>query len=158
VKKLHRYEGKGITLTYDARRCTHVGECVRGLPAVFDPARRPWVVPDEADPVEVTDVVRRWPTGALHFERAGTPTETPARPNTVTVSSDGPLILRGDLRIGGADDATPETRAALCGEEAHPRWLPRGRRLQGSLTTQVPHLGFAATKNGQGNVILIAPG
>ena len=71
MKKIHRYEGKDIVLTYDARRCIHAGECVRGLPAVFDPARRPWVVPDEADPAEVADVVRRCPTGALHFERAG---------------------------------------------------------------------------------------
>ena len=65
MKKIHRYEGKDIVLTYDARRCIHAGECVRGLPAVFDPARRPWVVPDEADPAEVADVVRRWLRGSL---------------------------------------------------------------------------------------------
>ena len=117
MKKIHRYEGRDIALTYDARRCIHAGECVRGLPAVFDPARRPWVVPDEADPAEVAEVVRHCPTGALHFERAGSPNESPQRHNTITVSSEGPLILRGDLRIGAADDATPETRAALsrCG-------------------------------------------
>ena len=114
MKKSHRYEGKDIALTYAARRCIHVGECVRGLPAVFDPARHPWVVPDEADPAEVADVVRRCPTGALHFEKAGGPAEKAQSHNTITVSSDGPLVVRGDLRVAARDDALPETRAAFC--------------------------------------------
>ena len=114
MKKRHRYEGQDIALTYDARRCIHAGECVRGLPAVFDPARRPWVVPDEADPNEVASVVRRCPTGALHFERAGGPSEAPPSHNMITVSSDGPLVVRGDLHIGAEGAAAPEVRAAFC--------------------------------------------
>ncbi len=98
----------------DARRCIHAGECVRGLPAVFDPARRPWVVPDEANPDEVADVVRRCPTGALRFERAGGPDERPPSQTSINVSSDGPLILRGDLRIVAGGERVSEIRAALC--------------------------------------------
>jgi len=41
--KIHRYEGDGIVVTYEARRCIHAEECVHGLPAVFDPKRKPWV-------------------------------------------------------------------------------------------------------------------
>ena len=28
---------------YDRSRCRHYAESVRGLPQVFDPARRPWI-------------------------------------------------------------------------------------------------------------------
>ena len=57
--------------------------------------------------------VRRCPTGALRFEQVGGPAEKVPSHNTITVWSDGPLVVRGDLRIG-ADDAAPEIRAALC--------------------------------------------
>ena len=37
---LHRYEGRGGTVTYDVKRCVHAGECSRRLPAVFDSKAR----------------------------------------------------------------------------------------------------------------------
>ncbi|GAB4102937.1 (4Fe-4S)-binding protein [Micromonospora taraxaci] len=40
------YEGQKITVTFEARRCLHAAECVRGLPEVFDPGQRPWIRPD----------------------------------------------------------------------------------------------------------------
>ncbi|MFD7408528.1 (4Fe-4S)-binding protein [Streptomyces sp. NPDC059866] len=42
------YEGESITVTFQARRCLHATECVRGLPEVFDTAVRPWIRPDGA--------------------------------------------------------------------------------------------------------------
>ena len=66
-KKPRVYEGRDITVEYDAARCIHVAECVKGLPAVFDPNRRPWVDPDAATADEIAAVVRRCPTGALHY-------------------------------------------------------------------------------------------
>ena len=42
--KLHRYEGRGVTVTYDAKRCIHAAECVHGLPGVFDPDAKPWIL------------------------------------------------------------------------------------------------------------------
>lgn len=41
---MKRYEGEHIEVTYDTARCLHAAECVRGLPAVFDTAKRPWIV------------------------------------------------------------------------------------------------------------------
>lgn len=46
---MKRYEGEHIEVTYDTVRCLHAGECVRGMPAVFDTAKRPWIAPDAAD-------------------------------------------------------------------------------------------------------------
>ncbi len=47
------YKGEGVTVFFDARRCLHVAECVRGLPGVFDTDKRPWIQPDHADAFEI---------------------------------------------------------------------------------------------------------
>ncbi|MCU0620113.1 MAG: CDGSH iron-sulfur domain-containing protein [Gemmatimonadales bacterium] len=115
--KLHVYENAAIKVTYDASRCIHFAACVRGLPAVFDPRKRPWVAPDEASPDAIADVVERCPTGALHFERKdGGAAEVPDAENSVLVSAHGPIYLRGDLEVMGAYNTVQrrETRLALC--------------------------------------------
>lgn len=62
------YEGKSITVTFEARRCQHAAECVRGLPEVFDLDKRPWIQPDGAEAERLAEVVRRCPSGALQYE------------------------------------------------------------------------------------------
>ena len=42
------YPGQDLTVTYDTEVCVHAGECVRGLPAVFDANQDPWIQPDAA--------------------------------------------------------------------------------------------------------------
>ena len=114
-KKPRVYEGRDITVEYDAARCIHVAECVKGLPSVFDPDRRPWVDPDAATAEEIAAVVRRCPTGALHYRGGKTPAETPPSSNCVRMVADGPLIAEGRLVIRlPTGDAIEETRAALC--------------------------------------------
>lgn len=89
---------------------------VRGLPRVFDPDRRPWIVVDnEPDALLVAEVVRRCPTGALHYDLADGPAEVPDPTTSVTAVPDGPLLVRGDLRLDLGDTGMmTETRAALC--------------------------------------------
>jgi uncharacterized Fe-S cluster protein YjdI len=92
-----RYEGQRIEVTYDAARCLHAGECVRGVPAVFDTTKRPWIAPDAADAETLAAVIRRCPTGALHYMlRDGEP-ERPSVPTRIRLPEGGPLLLEGDL-------------------------------------------------------------
>lgn len=112
-----RYEGRDIVVSYDVRRCIHEEECVDGLPGVFDRDRRPWVDADGASADRVAEVVMRCPTGALQFERRDSGSEEPApSANTIEVSADGPLYLRGAVRIVNESGAlkVSETRVALC--------------------------------------------
>ena len=69
TKKVHTYESDDLIVEYDAARCIHVKECVRGLPTVFDPERRQWIDPGLASAESVENVIRRCPTGALHYRR-----------------------------------------------------------------------------------------
>ena len=62
------YVGKDVTVSFDPEVCEHAAECVRGLPAVFDTKKRPWIQPDEASAEEVIAQVGRCPSGALRIE------------------------------------------------------------------------------------------
>jgi CDGSH-type Zn-finger protein/uncharacterized Fe-S cluster protein YjdI len=109
---LHHYRGADVDVTFDAERCVHVRACVEGLPDVFDADRRPWVDPDAADADAVRRVVESCPTGALTHDGDEA---TPDR-NVAVVVADGPVHLRGDLRLltPDGDRIARETRVALC--------------------------------------------
>ena len=114
--KLHGYENESIRVTWDARRCIHAAECVRGLPRVFEPGRRPWIVLEGADADAVMRVVSRCPSGALHAERrdGGMGEAVPAA-NQVRVSYAGPLMASGALEVARADGTVlHDTRITLC--------------------------------------------
>lgn len=64
----HRFDGEKLTITYDDEVCTHAGMCVRGLPAVFDADRQPWINPDGADVDQAIATVKSCPSGALQYE------------------------------------------------------------------------------------------
>jgi uncharacterized Fe-S cluster protein YjdI len=68
TKRLQIYETSDITVTFDPEVCTHSGNCVRGLPAVFDVKRKRWIRPELATAEEVAAQVKRCPSGALQFE------------------------------------------------------------------------------------------
>jgi uncharacterized Fe-S cluster protein YjdI len=117
-RALQTYEGEEVTVTFDRSLCIHSEECVHGLPAVFDPSRKRWIRPDEASADEVVGAVARCPSGALRVRRLGH-TAVSTRPEeevAITVSRDGPLLLRGRLRIQSAAGETIATAdaAALC--------------------------------------------
>jgi CDGSH-type Zn-finger protein/uncharacterized Fe-S cluster protein YjdI len=114
---ISRYPGEKVAVAWDGRLCIHVGECVRAKDALFVAGRQPWCQPDLVSVKEARDVVERCPSGALTYDaKHGRRNERSAMKNTVTVSSNGPLFVRGDLRIVGAPDDMPGVafRAALC--------------------------------------------
>lgn len=65
------YRADGITVYFDPRACWHTGDCLRGLPHVFDVRRRPWVRADLDTPERIAAQVRACPSGALDYEMPG---------------------------------------------------------------------------------------
>jgi uncharacterized Fe-S cluster protein YjdI len=51
--------------------CIHAGECLRGLPCVFDVFEKPWINVNGASPDAIIEQVKRCPSGALTYERLG---------------------------------------------------------------------------------------
>jgi uncharacterized Fe-S cluster protein YjdI len=113
--KLQTYPGEGFAVTFDPTVCIHAAECVRGLPRVFRPTERPWVRPAESAADEIARVVARCPTGALQFHGAGKGASAVGSVS-VTVEPDGPLYVRGAVRIQRPDGTVlrEDTRVALC--------------------------------------------
>ena len=109
------YRGERITVSFEARRCIHVGACLRGMPAVFETGRKPWIVVGDADAAEVAAVVERCPSGALTYERHdGGPAEVAVAPTRIERGARGPLHVRGDVVVRAADGEVRLTRATLC--------------------------------------------
>ena len=44
------------------------GDCVRGLPSVFDVGKKPWINGDGASPDKIAEQVKKYPSGALSYE------------------------------------------------------------------------------------------
>lgn len=115
--RVHAFRTPEILVTWSRARCTHVAACVMNLPAVFEPGRRPWVDASRASADAVARTIARCPTGALHFVRLdGGAAEPVPDANTVRVTRDGPVHLRGRIEV--RDEAGSvllrDTRVALC--------------------------------------------
>ncbi len=121
VKRIQSYETDEIVVTYDPNICTHAGECVRGLPAVFDTERADWIRPQEAPAEKLAEVIRRCPSGALQYrmkrEIAAPGEPSPSRAVIgVRLQKDGPLLFDGEVRVTAEDGTVLERtgKVALC--------------------------------------------
>jgi uncharacterized Fe-S cluster protein YjdI len=111
------YADERIEVHWEPKLCIHTRNCVRRLGRVFDPERRPWIDVSAAEAGEIAETVLTCPTGALHFRRLdGAAQEEPVDPPTVVPRTNGPLFLRGRIRIEGPDGELirEDTRVALC--------------------------------------------
>ena len=114
ISHARSYSAPGVTVFYDRGRCLHFAECVRGLPEVFDNTKRPWIQPENASAEEVAEVVRRCPSGALHYRLEEGPPEEPEHPTHVEFVPNGPINVRGDLSMEVPAGRMGEVRASLC--------------------------------------------
>ncbi|MDH3731552.1 MAG: (4Fe-4S)-binding protein [Acidimicrobiia bacterium] len=111
------YSTSEITVYWDSELCIHSGICLSYLPEVFDLDQRPWVAVTAATADAVAETIARCPSGALRYERLdGSPGEQPPERTTIIPWPNGPLTLRGNVRIMSADGdvIAEETRFALC--------------------------------------------
>lgn len=111
------YFDKEIVISYDPLRCIHAAECTHGLPAVFDDARRPWIMPSGAGTDEIAVVIAKCPSGALHFTRLdGGAAQISPEDNTIVPTPMGPLRVSGRIQLRAADGSliVKDTRLMLC--------------------------------------------
>lgn len=110
------YSSPEISVQWYAARCIHSAACIRALPSVFDPRRRPWIDLSAADPDAIAKAVLECPTGALHYVRAdGTPEPVPEKVTVRTVR-DGPYLVSGEIEVADTDGRVirKDSRVALC--------------------------------------------
>ena len=116
------YRGTDLEVSFDLDICIHIGECLRGHRAVFQLDRRPWVLPDEADPDTVAEVIERCPSGALLYRRLDGGHQEHHASTTVTPIRDGPLLVVGEIdvrREDGTIEKLPRATLCRCGHSLH---------------------------------------
>ena len=136
------YANDVIEVHWEPRLCIHTRNCVEGLPGVFDPGARPWVDVDAGDADTIAATVLTCPTGALHFRRLdGGAQETASEGTTVEPRPNGPLFVRGRVRIVDPDGnlIREDTRVALCrcGASANKPFCDGSHRRIGFTTAPV---------------------
>ncbi|WP_431559480.1 (4Fe-4S)-binding protein [Methyloceanibacter sp.] len=62
------YRNDKVVVRYDPKICIHAGECVRGLPSVFNVSKKPWIDVSGASADVIAEQVKRCPSGALTYE------------------------------------------------------------------------------------------
>ena len=110
------YEKGGFTVFWDSTRCIHTAICLRSLHSVFNLKNRPWVNLDGGDVEQIIATVEKCPTGALRYSSGGKAEPAP-EPTAMIPIPDGPLLVRGDLRLVDPETGAviaEETRVALC--------------------------------------------
>ncbi|RZJ64340.1 MAG: (4Fe-4S)-binding protein [Flavobacterium sp.] len=59
------YSNGEVTIVWKPSLCTHSTNCWRGLPGVFKPREKPWIVPEGASTNEIVGQVAKCPSKAL---------------------------------------------------------------------------------------------
>lgn len=136
MARVKEYEGQRVVVGFETGRCMHAARCVAGLPEVFDVKRRPWVLPDAADPDAVIAQVAACPSGALTVRRIeGDWIERDDPTARISVERDGPLYLSGEVTITDPDggEVCGDRRVALCrcGGTANPPFCDASHRDNG---------------------------
>jgi uncharacterized Fe-S cluster protein YjdI/CDGSH-type Zn-finger protein len=137
------YQNDQIAVYWEPKICNHTGNCVLGLPEVFQPQNRPWVLVNAASADKIAAVVMSCPTGALHFERFdGGPQELQSEETSIDARPNGPLHVRGRVRIlgPGGNLIREDTRVALCrcGQSENKPFCDGSHRRVGFKTTDPP--------------------
>ncbi len=64
----HKYKKDDLTVIWKPELCIHSGICAKGLQAVFNPRRRPWIDLSQAEKEQIKEQIKKCPSGALSFE------------------------------------------------------------------------------------------
>ncbi|HVV55294.1 MAG TPA: (4Fe-4S)-binding protein [Mucilaginibacter sp.] len=64
---IKKYDNGEVTVIWQPHLCAHSGNCVRGLPSVFDNKVKPWININGAGTESIIGQVRQCPSGALSF-------------------------------------------------------------------------------------------
>lgn len=66
-KSTHKYTNGEITIVWKPGTCIHSTLCWKGLNAVSNPGKRPWIDPNGATTDQIIDQVHKCPSGALSY-------------------------------------------------------------------------------------------
>lgn len=113
---MKEYTNGEIVVLWDPDKCIHSRHCTKGLPAVFDRSKRPWINMQGTSSEEITKVIDLCPSGALSYRMIcdeGKKMEPSAQ---IKATRNGPLLIQGDCALTGAEGTVLKDKGpyALC--------------------------------------------
>ncbi len=132
MSKKQTSEGKDITVHFDARRCIHSGNCVRGLPEVFRAGvKGPWIFPDQAEADALAALIETCPSGALTFDLKNGLAEKKPAWNTITVEVNGPVSVVADFTLNDEEQDSYRATLCRCGASQNKPWCDGAHKQTG---------------------------
>lgn len=116
------YSNGEVKVRWEPAKCIHSGICFKGLPKVFDPRRKPWVIMENADSAAIMKQVTACPSGALSYtlESEDSQIKEVEVERIVEVSPNGPLLVYGNIQIkmnnGTENRQSKVTAFCRCGQ------------------------------------------
>ena len=109
-------DGTEVTVHYTPVLCSHAGECVKATRAIFDPSRKPWVIPENGKMTDLLAAVSNCPSGALRVEVTKTEPQHMVNGDVdLMVEQNGPYRVKNvrlDAEFNGA--GASQTKYVLC--------------------------------------------
>ena len=117
TKKTHSYQNESIRVSFDGNICAHAGYCFGELHDVFDGDNNPPINLAGGKIDDIIRVVEMCPSSALTYQRLdGSANEVAEASTSATIVPDGPLALRGNLKLG--DQQYSRLTLCRCGKSA----------------------------------------
>jgi uncharacterized Fe-S cluster protein YjdI len=137
-----KYTNGEVTVVWQPKLCIHSAICVKGLPGVFDPQRKPWIDMAQSTTQPIIEQVRKCPSGALSYHLN---TETPDDPEKIVAESasilkvevtpNGPYLIKTECLIvhsnGKEETKTGTVALCRCGASANKPYCDGGHRKVG---------------------------
>lgn len=67
MSKKHEYSNGELTIIWQPDKCIHSGVCVKLLPKVYEPGKRPWITATNATTEQLIAQINKCPSGALSY-------------------------------------------------------------------------------------------
>jgi uncharacterized Fe-S cluster protein YjdI len=123
-----KYSNGNVTIIWKPALCIHSAICWKqpeGLPAVFNPAERPWIKPEAADSETLIKHVKKCPSGALSFsiENSDLKKKPKITETIIELLPNGPIMISGNHCIinmeGERKNLTENSFLCRCGASSN---------------------------------------
>lgn len=99
---IKKYKKGDFTVVWKPKLCIHATTCVKMLPEVYNPNKKPWIKTENASREALKSQISKCPSGALTYEVKGeNENETVNAETKVQVTANGPLLVHGNLEVTG---------------------------------------------------------
>ncbi len=105
MKEITKHYSNGeLTIVWKPTLCIHAAECVKALPNVYNPTKKPWITAENANTEELINQITKCPSGALSYILGKETTQEIQKMETkIEVKPKGPLMVHGAVSVTKAD-------------------------------------------------------